>query len=768
MKILFVMRHQAYVRNYELVIKKLLDRGHTLEIGFLPLTNKVFKHELVDELVQQYPTFSYADYDAPHPTFWTQLEYSTRRILDYCRYLHPRYENAPKLRQRYKKHVSGLAHKTLYMCKKFGLIPSIECLLRGIQKVLPLHDDCLDHIRSINPDMVLVTPLPDSNTHMLDLLKSARQLGKKTGVCVASWDNLTNKGYIQIQPDFVIIWNEIQKKEAIDLHGIPEDRIYLTGAQLFDQWFEYKPTITREQFMAQAGLDPKSPLILYVCSSVFIAKKESRFVLQWLQGLRECGHKGINKASVMVRPHPANVNQWMSDSVDGIENAVIWPRFGAVPMQDDSKMDYFHSLYFADLIVGANTSAFLEGGILGKPVFTVLAPDFKETQYGTLHFPYLVDGGLLTVAETLEEHFSQMADVLKNGDKDSQKRRKFIDSFIRPHGRDKSCTDIFVKTLENLNTRETPVAPKTPFGHYIARVLLAPLALFTKLRSVNMPRDKKQNDAAPKQLISLEVDPELKKLNPAGVITVKHGHTMVLDTKDSLHLMRKGVYESADNRIAQSIIKQGDVILDIGANIGYYTLLFAKLVGKKGKVYAFEPDPYNFSILSHNIRLNGYTNVVLLNKAVSDENGTISLYLSEDNFGDHRISNTEGRTHSVQVEAIRIDDFIKQQNGAGVGVNFIKMDIQGAEGKAIAGMRELLSYSKHATVFMEFWPAGLKACDSDPRALLDVFIKAGFHLYSRDKEAHQLVSVTPDELLKKYTFENNKFANVIASKNKLT
>ncbi|RJP59817.1 MAG: FkbM family methyltransferase [Candidatus Auribacter fodinae] len=766
MKILFVMRHQAYMRNYELVIKKLLDRGHTIELSFLPLTNKVFKNDMVDALIEQYPNCSYSECNAPRPTVWTQFEYSIRRIVDYCRYLHPRYANAPKLRHRYKKHLSGFTHKMLCICKKFGLIPVIERLLRGIQSVLPLHDDCLDHIRAINPDMVLVTPLPDSSNHMLDILQSARRLGIKTGVCVASWDNLTNKGYIQIQPDFVIIWNEIQKQEAIGLHGIPEDRIYLTGAQLFDQWFEYKPTITREQFMAQAGLDPNSPLILYVCSSVFIAKEECRFVLHWMENLRESSHKAIYKAAVMVRPHPANVNQWMSVDFDGFENAVIWPRFGAVPMQDDSKMDYFHSLYFADLIVGANTSAFLEGGILGKPVFTVLAPDFKETQYGTLHFPYLVDGGLLTVAETLEEHFSQMADVLKNGDQDAQKRRKFIDSFIRPHGRDTSCTDIFVNLVEDLNTRQIPVPSKIPFTHYIMRALLIPFAFLSKLSSMHI-HGKKTKGIPPKQVIGHEHDPELKKLNSAGVITVKHGHTMVLDMKDSLDLLRNKMYKPAADRFVKSIIKQGDVILDIGANIGYYTLLFAKLVGKKGKVYAFEPDPYNFSILSHNIRLNGYTNVVLLNKAVSDENGKISLYLSEDNFGDHRISNTEGRTHSVEVEAIRIDDFIKQQNGAGAGVNFIKMDIQGAEGKAIAGMRELLSYSKHVTVFMEFWPSGLKACDSDPRALLDVFIKAGFHLYSRDKEAHQLVSVTPDELLKKYTFENNKFTNVIASKAKL-
>jgi len=155
------------------------------------------------------------------------------------------------------------------------------------------------------------------------------------------------------------------------------------------------------------------------------------------------------------------------------------------------------------------------------------------------------------------------------------------------------------------------------------------------------------------------------------------GHKMFLDSKDSLCLSINGVYEPFETELVKKEIKKGDVVLDLGANIGYYTLIFGKLVGKRGKVFAFEPDPTNFSLLKKNVEMNGYKNVELVQKAVSNKTGKIKLYLCEDNKGDHRIYNSHDGRQSIEIEAIRLDDYFKNYNGA---VDFIKMDIQGAEG----------------------------------------------------------------------------------------
>src|SRR3989344_9219581 len=97
-------------------------------------------------------------------------------------------------------------------------------------------------------------------------------------------------------------------------------------------------------------------------------------------------------------------------------------------------------------------------------------------------------------------------------------------------------------------------------------------------------------------------------------MTVIDGHTVYVDPVDSLRLTTRGYYEPYLTRVFDQHIKKGDTVLDIGANIGYHTLHFARLVGETGKVYAFEPHPSNFALLKKNIEANGYKNVVLVQK----------------------------------------------------------------------------------------------------------------------------------------------------------
>ncbi len=98
-----------------------------------------------------------------------------------------------------------------------------------------------------------------------------------------------------------------------------------------------------------------------------------------------------------------------------------------------------------------------------------------------------------------------------------------------------------------------------------------------------------------------------------------------------------GKYEPYETQLILRQTKIGDTVVDVGANIGYYTLLLANKVGKTGKVYAFEPDKINFEILAKNVKENNLENVVMINAAVGKKEGKLKLHRSEENFGDHKL-----------------------------------------------------------------------------------------------------------------------------------
>lgn len=246
-------------------------------------------------------------------------------------------------------------------------------------------------------------------------------------------------------------------------------------------------------------------------------------------------------------------------------------------------------------------------------------------------------------------------------------------------------------------------------------------------------------------------------------VALVQGHKMFLDSKDSLSLTLNGIYEEFETELVKKEIRRGDVVLDIGANIGYYTLLFAKLVGENGKVIAFEPDPTNFALLKRNVEINGYKNVVLVQKAVSNKSGKLKLYLSEDNKGDHRIYNSHDNRKFVEIEGIKLDDYFKDENRK---INFVKMDIQGAEGGAVQGMFELLMKNRSMEIISEFWPIGLKRFGIEPIEYLKMLLSHGFKLYELNEKEKKLDIVNITKLLEVYTIENGNHTNLLCIRKK--
>ena len=188
------------------------------------------------------------------------------------------------------------------------------------------------------------------------------------------------------------------------------------------------------------------------------------------------------------------------------------------------------------------------------------------------------------------------------------------------------------------------------------------------------------------------------------------------------------LYERETVVLCRRILKPGMTALDIGAHIGYFTRLFSVLVGTEGKVYAFEPHPENFCLLQTNI--SRLANIVLLNKAISDTNGVNRLFMSNANSGSHSLFQPVVmlRNHTVspslESEIVTLDTFWEESGRP--SIDFIKMDIEGAEPRALRGAQQLLRHNKKLTLITEFCPANLRAGGTEPEEFLDLLSSLGF------------------------------------------
>jgi len=219
---------------------------------------------------------------------------------------------------------------------------------------------------------------------------------------------------------------------------------------------------------------------------------------------------------------------------------------------------------------------------------------------------------------------------------------------------------------------------------------------------------------------------------PSGIVMVDvHGAKMYVDSQDievATSLIRWGLYAKAETALFKELIKKGMVVVDIGANIGYFTLLAARLVGEKGRVFAFEPEPYNYSLLCKNVGANGCNNVTVVQKAVFNESGKMRLFLEKRNLGGHSLSKAGilNGTGFTTIDVISLDEFFRNK---GFKIDVIKMDAEGSEMGILQGMANLISESDNLRIITEFSPALLRGFGFSPIVFLNKLKECGFTLY---------------------------------------
>lgn len=224
-----------------------------------------------------------------------------------------------------------------------------------------------------------------------------------------------------------------------------------------------------------------------------------------------------------------------------------------------------------------------------------------------------------------------------------------------------------------------------------------------------------------------------KKLPKKDINLPCHGlQILVRNPRKSLigrSIYLSGLWEPETTHFISMKMKAGMNVLDVGADIGYYTLLFAKLVGAKGNVYAFEPIPKAKQYLDKNVELNELKNVSTFGFALFDDAGMVCL---EDPFNKSKINPQKKRLsrNDIQVE-MKVFDGLRSEESIG-RVDFIKLDVEGAEMNILRGMRETIKKDR-PEIIIELHPSQLKDFGFSPSEFINFFSELGYQIDPVDR-----------------------------------
>ena len=663
MRFLFIVRQKKNVDTFERVVSLLLGAGHEVRLAIQEPLDQARREAVARRFAHR--EFQLVSCPEGRGDEWRASAPLVRAARDWAQYLRPPYRDASKLRAR-------AAHRLI---KELGLdrdaddatVPDalqgvrIRRTLEFVERSIPsdgLHEEFIGRQA---PDVVLVTPGLHFGSAQTDFVKSARALGIPVWMLLFSWDNLSTKGALHEAPDAMFVWNERQRREAVELHDYPSSRVVVTGAPRFDEFFTLQNVVPRDEFFRPLGLDPALPTLLYVCSSRFIAERELPFIEGWLGALRESASPDLRRCNVIVRPHPdlallddsspSETIVWRSlpQASGFVQRPFADPRALVLRTTYRTPQAFFECLYHASAVVGLNTSAELEAGIVGRPVFTLISHEAgADGQTNTLHFDYLLreHGGFVVSATGMTAHVAQVAEVLRSP-VDTATIRTFIDSFLRPAGG--PVSELLARRL--IEEAESVVR---------LRLDSASVALKPDSSSVRPPPDSTSDD-------DVGVPEEARKKVRLGY----PGSTVrIIATPETRPTRRKGVLELDQDVVdwLDAHVHPGDVVYDIGAGVGPYSLVVAMHRGALS--VAFEAGFASFKRLCDNLLLNGcYRSVIPLPIALAERAGLLELeYRGEAGGHGYSLRPREWRTRRDAIEAQysqpvcadRLDDVIER------------------------------------------------------------------------------------------------------------
>ena len=211
----------------------------------------------------------------------------------------------------------------------------------------------------------------------------------------------------------------------------------------------------------------------------------------------------------------------------------------------------------------------------------------------------------------------------------------------------------------------------------------------------------------------------------------------------SSRILWRHSFEPDELKFMREKIKKGDAVVDIGANIGYHTVFFSDWAGKRGRVFAFEPEPKNCALLKRNCAANGCGNVILERRALCEKAGKMRLFLREDHKGAHSLYSRPGLSGSTEIECATLDEYFYKK---GIRIDFIKMDVEGAEPAVIRGGLKFFESGKNLKGMLEFNPFMLKKAGEESLDFIKLLQGLGYSINRLNKKTAQAEKISIDDL----------------------
>ena len=431
MKILLVLDHSGFFSYISSTMASLSQAGAEVKV----ITKLGPKG---DEKYQQFMLDTTAEYDRASCEFtlrkrkdsWQHRIQALRGLFDYAVYFR-RQHTSPQLAARREDRCPRVLRPPARTSASRAVLSRDESLrlYRRAAALLPADRRIASQIAAENPDVVVGCPFISPMCWDVEYLRAAQSLNIPTAASIASWDYFSTKGTFHLMTDSVLVWNERLAREAEILHAVPADRIMRSGAPVFDPYFEAKPSLDRDRFCSEVGIDPTQPYVVYLGSSENIIGDETDFVRVLARELRKQSNTG--HLQVLVRPHPRNGAPWERFNE---EDVTVFPRFPEPPDLQAPRDDYFNTLGHAIAAVGINTTAFIEAAIAGLPCLSVVNERHRSGQLELGHFRHLLESDFIEMAPDTRTLVQALREILDGNDRRTPARQRFVESFLRPSG----------------------------------------------------------------------------------------------------------------------------------------------------------------------------------------------------------------------------------------------------------------------------------------------------------------------------------------------